>query len=183
MVYFRYSRHGGEVLAVTEKAALRRVLCAARKIYCALADGTAENGADMLDSISAALSHCLNERKPLSRCLGQLKRELKRADRELYRAAKPCFSRLTPAMDYDFDKAVKHIPAIIYGNDMICARLMDGEKNKARSMADAMKSYPGFIFGEFEALTDAQFYDLVFGFYPKLYEEPFMEEMQGLFKG
>lgn len=170
-------------MAVTEKAALWRVLCASRRIYCALAEGTAENGADMLDSVCAALSHCLNERKPLSRCLGQLKRELKRADRELYRAIKPCFSRLSPAMDYDFDKAVRHIPAIIYGSDMICAKLMGGEKNKARSMADAMKSYPGFLFGEFEALSDAQFYDLVFGFYPKLYEEPFMEEMQGLFKG
>lgn len=179
MLYFR---QGVSVLAVMEKAALWRVLCASRRIYSALAEGTAENGADMLDSISAALSHCLNERKPLSRCLGQLKKELKRADRELYRTIKPCFSRLSPAMDYDFDKAARHIPAIIYGNDMLCAKLMGGEKGKARSMADAMKSYPGFLFGEFEALSDAQFYDLVFGFYPKLYEEPFMEEMQEMFR-
>jgi len=44
-----------------------------------------------------------------------------------------------------------------------------------------MKSYPGYLFGEFEALSGEQFYDLVFGFYPKLYEEPFMDEMRKLF--
>lgn len=37
-------------------------------------------------------------------------------------------------------------------------------------------------FGEFTALSDKQFYDLVFGYYPKLYEkDDFMGEMKYLF--
>lgn len=166
---------------MTEKTALYRTLHAAREIYCAMANGTAENSEALLDSLSAALSHCKSAEKPLAKCLRQLKRELKHADRELYRSIKPHFSRLRPTLDYDFDKAVKHIPAIIYGNDRICAKLQENERSKARSMSDAMKSYPGFIFGEFEALSNEQFYDLVFGFYPKLYEEPFMDEVRYLF--
>ncbi len=165
----------------TEKNALYKVLSAARVIYSSIANGTAENSTALLDSISAALSHCQDIKKPLARCMRQLKKELKRADRELYRTIKPHFSRLRPALDYDFDKAVKHIPAIIYGNDRMCDKLQNGERGKARSMADAMKSYPGFLFGEFEALSDEQFYDLVFGFYPKLYEELFMDETKHLF--
>lgn len=166
---------------MTEKTALYKALQAARAVYSAVANGTAENSIELLNSLSAAISHCQNEEKPLKKCLGQLKKELKRSDRELYRAVRPHFSRLRPALDYDLDKAIKHIPAIIFGNDMICDRLQNGEHSKARSMADAMKSYPGFIFGEFEALSDEQFYDLVFGFYPKLYEEPFMDEVRYLF--
>lgn len=168
-------------MAMTEKTALYKTLHAAREVYSAMANGTAENSTALLCSLSAALSHCQNTEKPLAKCLRQLKKELKRADRELYRSIKPHFSRLRPTLDYDFDKALKHIPAIIYGNDTICDKLQNNEKNKARSMADAMKSYPGFIFGEFEALSDEQFYDLVFGFYPKLYEEPFMDEVKYLF--
>ena len=49
-------------------------------------------------------------------------------------------------------------------------------------MTDAMRSYPGFLYGEFEALTPGQFYDLVFGYYPKLFDEPFMEEMKDKFR-
>ena len=60
-------------------------------------------------------------------------------------------------------------------------KLVSGETDKACSMADAMKSYPGFLYGEFEALTPAQFYELVFGYYPKIYDEPFMEQMKELF--
>lgn len=168
-------------MAMTEKTALYKTLHAAREVYSAMASGTSENSTALLDSLSAALSHCQSAEKPLAKCLRQLKRELKRADRKLYRSIKPHFSRLRPTLDYDFDKAVKHIPAMIYGNDRICDKLQKSERNKARSMADAMKSYPGFIFGEFEALSDEQFYDLVFGFYPKLYEEPFMGEMRYLF--
>ncbi len=166
---------------MNEKTALCKTLHAARDIYSAMANSTAENSTALLDSISAALSHCQNTQKPLRKCIRQLKKELKHADRELYRSVKPHFSSLRPTLDYDFDKAVKHIPAIIYGNDRICEKLQKGEKSKARSMADAIKSYPGFIFGEFEALSDEQFYDLVFGFYPKLYEEPFMDEVRYLF--
>lgn len=166
---------------MTEKAALRRTLQAAREIYSAMANNTADNSIALLDSVSAALSHCQSTERPLSKCLRQLRKELKRADRELYRTIKPHFSRLRPTLDYDFEKAVKHIPAIIYGNDKICDKLQNNDRGKARSMTDAMKSYPGFLFGEFEALSDEQFYELVFGFYPKLYDEPFMDEVKYLF--
>ncbi len=168
-------------MAMTEKAALRRTLQAAREIYSAMANNTAENSIALLDSVSAALSHCQSTERPLSKCLRQLRKELKRADRELYRTIKPHFSRLRPTLDYDFEKAVKHIPAIIYGNDKICDKLQNNDRGKARSMTDAMKNYPGFLFGEFEALSDEQFYELVFGFYPKLYDEPFMDEVKYLF--
>ena len=71
---------------------------------------------------------------------------------------------------------------MIYGNDTICAHFVNGERDKARSMCEAMKSCPGCMFGEFTALSDKQFYDLVFGYYPKLYEkDDFMGEMKYLF--
>ncbi len=168
-------------MAITEKSALARTLNAAREVYSAISGGTAENAVSALDSISAALSHCQNVDMPLAKCLKQLKKQLKQCDRVLYRVIKPHFSRLRPVLDYDFEKAAKHVPAIIYGNDKICDKLQRNEPDKARAMADAMKSYPNFLFGEFEALSDAQFYDLVFGFYPKLYEEQFMDEIKWLF--
>ncbi len=167
-------------MAMTEKSALARVLNISRELYCAAKDG--QSCIAMLDSISAALSHCNNDKKPLRKCLRALKRELKTENKEFFLGVKKQFSPFFPTLDYDFDKAVKHLPALIYGNDMICAKLAAGEADKARSMADAMKSYPSFLYGEFEALTDEQFYELVFGYYPKLYDEPFMEEMKGLFK-
>lgn len=170
-------------MALSEKNALGRALKISREAYSAIAKGDSElNGAALLDSLSAALSHCGEQKKPLGKLMGALKREIKAKNRDFYITAKPYFSRIYPVLDYDFEKASRHIRAIIYGNDRICEKLVTGEGDKARPMADAMKSYPGFLFGEFEALSDAQFYDLVFGFYPKLYEEPFMEEMQGLFK-
>ena len=85
-------------------------------------------------------------------------------------------------VDYDFEKAAAHVPAIIHGNDRICAMFVSGERDKMSAMCDAMKTYPGFLFGEFEALSDKQFYDLVFGFYPRVYErDDFMGEMRYLF--
>ena len=170
-------------MAMTEKSALARTLNVCRELYSALSKGEELSCCrEMLDSLSAALSHCGNEKKPLAKCLRALKHELKSECREFYRRAKPNFSLLKPTLDYDFDKAKKHIPALIYGNDSICVQLENGDNGRAKAMADAMKSYPGFLFGEFEALSDEQFYDLVFGFYPKLYEEPFMDEMRYLFK-
>lgn len=166
-------------MAVTEKSALARVLRAIKELYSLNCES--ERFTVLLDSFSAALSHCGNEEKPLAACLKQLKRELKAADREFYRSVRRSFSRLNPTLDYDYERALPHIPAMIYGNDRICAELERGELGRAKAMCDAMKSYPGYIFGEFEALSPEQFYELVFGFYPKLYEEPFMEEMRGLF--
>ena len=72
---------------------------------------------------------------------------------------------------------------MIYGNDKINEQLVAGDRRRVKAMCDAMKSYPGFLFGEFEALSDEQFYDLVFGYYPKLYDkEDLMGEMKYLFE-
>lgn len=168
-------------MAMTEASALARVLNISRALYSAIAKGEETNNTALLDSISAAISHCNNEKRPLRKCMRALKRELRAACRPFYLTVKRQFSFMYPTLDYDFDNAVRHLPALIYGNDMICARLAAGDTDKARSMADAMKSYPGYLFGEFEALSGEQFYDLVFGYYPKLYDEPFMDEMKQLF--
>lgn len=169
-------------MAMTEASALARVLNISQSLYSALAKGEdGHNYIALLDSLSAALSHCENEKKPLRKCMRSLKRELKAGSRPFFITVKQQFSLLFPTLPYDYEKAKKHIPALIYGNDMICARLLKGDSDKARSMADAMRSYPGYLFGEFEALTDEQFYELVFSYYPKLYDEPFMEDMKHLF--
>ena len=166
----------------TEEATLGRVLAISREAYSAVTKGEPElNLVALLDSLSAALSHVNNEKKPLAKCMRALKSEIKRAGKPFYLRVKPQLTPLVPTPAFDFGLAVKHIPALIYGNDQICGKLVRGELDKARSMADAMKSYPGFLFGEFEALSPEQFYELVFGYYPKLFEEPFMDEMRGLF--
>lgn len=165
-----------------EQAALGRVLAISREAYSAAARGEPGiNYVALLDALSAALSHVNDEKKPLHKCMRALRSEIKRSGKPFWERVRPQFSMLVPAPEHDFARALEHIPAIIYGNDRICRKLVRGETDKARSMADAMKSYPGFLYGEFEALTPEQFYDLVFGYYPKLYEEPFMEEMKHLF--
>ena len=167
---------------MTEKMALGKVLEISRLAYSAICKGETElNYMALLDNLSAALSHVEHEKKPLRKCMRALKREIKTAGKPFYLSVKPKFSPVMPYMEYNYEKTVKHVPAIIYGNDRICAAMARGEREKVRSMADAMKSYPGFLCGEFEALSDEQFYDLVFGYYPKLYEEPFMDEMKSLF--
>ena len=167
-------------MAMTEKNALGRVLMISREAY-GVYSKESDGSAALLDSLSAALSHCGNAEEPLGRLMGKLKREIKAKDRALYPKVKRYFSRLYPVLDYDFDKACRHIPAMIFGNDSICAKLVAGECAKAQSMCDAMKSYPGFLFGDYEALTYRQFYELVFGYYPKLYDEEFMDSMSDLF--
>lgn len=144
-------------------------------------DALTLNVCALLDSLSAALSHAGNEKEPLSKLLGSLKREIKAKNKFFYPKVRLFFKRVYAPPDFDYEKALKHVPAIVFGNDMICRKLLTGEIDRAKSMCDAMKSYPGFLMGEFAALSDAQFYDLVFGYYPKLYDEPFMEEMRGLF--
>ncbi len=167
---------------MTEKNALGRVLAVSKAAYADIGSGEyAGNAVALLDSLSAALSHTNNEKKPLGKLTRALYKEIKAADKAFAAKVKPLFAKIYPVLDYDFDKAARHIPAIIYANDKICAKLVASENDKARSMCDAMKSYPGFLFGEFEALSDEQFYDLVFGYYLKLYDEPFMEEMKWLF--
>ena len=165
-----------------EQAALYRVLLVSREAYTAVSKGEPGlNHVALLDALSAALSHVNDEKKPLCRCIRALKADIKRAGKPFYSRVKPVLSKLTPVLDFDPEKALRHIPALIFGNDRICKKLVCGETDRARSMADAMKSYPGYLFGEFAALSPEQFYELVFGYYPKIYEEPFMEEMKGLF--
>lgn len=166
---------------MTEKNALYRVLMISKAAYTEISGGSVENPCALLDSLSAALSHAGNEAAPLAKLMRALKHEIKSKNKSFYPKAKRYFSRIYPALDYDFEKALKHVPALIYGNDAACARIVSGDADKARSMCDALKSYPGFIFGEYEALSDEQFYDLVFGYYPKLYGEEFMEPQRGLF--
>ncbi|MGN1341579.1 MAG: hypothetical protein ACI4WS_14930 [Oscillospiraceae bacterium] len=169
-------------MKATEETALGRVLSISREAYSAIAAGDPElDSPALLDSLSAALSHLNHEKKPLVKCMRALKSEIKRAGKPFYKKIKPQFSMLMPVLQYDFPLAAKHAPALIYGNDRIVRKLVCGETDKARSMADAMRNYPGFLFGEFEALSPEQFYELVFGYYPKLYDEPFMDEMKELF--
>lgn len=170
-------------MAVSEKNALGRVLLILREAYLAIRDNKGVgNPAALLDGLSAVLSHINDPKKPIAKLIGSLKREIKSKNKEFYPKVELYFSKIYPAPDYDFDKAVKHIPAIILGNDKICAKTIEGQRGKVEAMCDAMKSYPGYLFGEFSALSDKQFYDLVFGFYPKIYNEDFMGEMKGLFE-
>lgn len=168
-------------MPLTEKNALYRVLMISRAAYSAISNDEVPNPCALLDSLSAALSHAGVEEKPLSPLMGALKREIKAKNKPFYQKTRRYFSRLFPVLDYDYEKALRHVGAIIFGNDAACARISAGEADKARSMCDALKSYPGFLFGEYEALSDEQFYDLVFGYYPKLYGEEFMEPQRALF--
>lgn len=168
-----------------EQHALGRVLWITKEAYAAISGGeTAINVPALLDSLSVVLSHLNDEKEPIRKLIGKLKHEIKAKNKAFYPKAKPYFSKTYPPLDFDFEKAALHIPAIIYGNDRICAQFVSGDRERVKTMCDAMKNYPGFLFGEFEALSDKQFYDLVFGYYPKLYEkDDFMGEMKHLFTG
>ncbi len=169
-------------MPVSDKNALGRVLMISKTVYSSVKNEIQpDNTVAALDLLSAALSHIGSADAPLRSLLGELKRGLRSSNREFYPNVKKFFKPLYPPFEFDMEKARKHVPAVIYGNDKICEKLVRGENDKAKSMCSAMASYPGFIFGEFEELSDEQFYDLVFGYYPKLYEEDFMEEMRGLF--
>ena len=166
-----------------EKQALGRVLTVSRYAYVAVSKGDEDiNAVKLLDCLSAVLSHCNHPRQPMWWCMWRLKSQLKRHNKPFYLRIRTYLSAVYPVQDYDFQRAAEHIPAIIYGNDMICDKLQRGEQDKARSMADAMHNYPGYLFGEFEALSGEQFFELVFGYYPKIYDEPFMEDMRQLFR-
>lgn len=169
---------------MSEKNALGRVLMISKRVYSAAGKG--ENTGNLmllLDSLSAILSHINSPEQPMAKLMKQLRREIKRAaGKEFFRELKPFFSKLCIVQDLDFEKAQQHIPALILGNDKICEKMVRGQPDRARTMCSAMESYPGYLFGEYEALSDSQFYDLVFGYYPKLYEDEFMEPMKKLFK-
>lgn len=168
---------------ISEKSALGRVLLISRQAYSAVKNGEhIDNLVALLDSFSAILSHAEDEKAPVSKLFGKFKREIRSSNREFYNNVKLFFGKTYPAPDFDIALAKKHIPAIIYANDLICSKAVKGEFDKVKSMCSAMDSYPPYIFGEFSALSDSQFFDLVFGYYPKIYEEEFMEKMRYLFE-
>ncbi len=168
---------------VSEKSALARVLLVAKKTYNVLKDGgDAGNAVALLDSISGILSRAFDEKRPAAKSFGAFKRGVRAKNKPLYPLVKSCFSMRFAMPDYDVELAKKHIPAIIYANDLICAKIVSGEREKVKSMCNAMASYPGYIFGEYDALSDKQFYDLVFGYYNKFYDDEFMEKMKYLFE-
>ena len=166
-----------------EQHALGCVLWISKEAYTEISRGDAvKNVPALLDTLSAVFSHLNDEKQPIRKLMGKLKREIKAKCKELYKKTQVYFSNVYPLIDYDFEKAMRHIPAIIHGNDRICAQFVSGDMDKVKTMCDAMKNYPGFLFGEFESLSDEKFYDLVFGYYPKLYEkDDFMGEMKYLF--
>ncbi len=169
--------------SMTEKSAVSRVLLIARKAYYVMKDGgDIGNAIALLDAISAVLSHAFNEKQPARKVFKQLKSGVKRQNKPLYQYVANYFNGTFVAPDFDVERAKKHIPAIIYANDLICSKLVSGETEKAKSMCSAMVSYPGYIFGEYASLSDEQFYDLVFGYYNKFYEDEFMDKMKYLFE-
>lgn len=169
-------------MGISEKNALGRVLMISKIIYSAAADGEVTgNVIAMLDSLSAVLTHYNSADKPISKLLRTLKRELRSADKLFFRKLKPCFGYKCIVPDYDLEHAEKHLAAIIYGNDKICEKAVRGQRDRAVSMCKAMASYPGYIFGEYESLSDKHFYDLVFGYYSKIYDDEFMDEKRNLF--
>ena len=168
----------------SEQHALGCVLLTAKVIYVTIADGgSTENVPALLDGLSNVLSHFNDQKQPISKLMGKLKRGIMSKSKAVWQESKIYFTKAYPITDYELEKAAKHIPAIIHANDMICAKFVSGDIQRVKTMCDAMKSYPGFLFGEFDSLSDKQFYDLVFGYYPKLYNEDFMEQMKHLFTG
>lgn len=164
---------------MTEKNAVARILLMSKKMYYMIKDGQdIGNAVSLLDEMSVALSP---EIKPSKR-LRRLKASIKAKNKPFYQYVKKIFSHGYVTPDYDEELAKKHIQAIIYANDHICAKLVSNQAEKAKSMCGAMASYPGFIFGEYNALSSKQFYDMAFGYYKKFYEDEFMEKMEYLFK-
>lgn len=169
-------------MSMSEKNALGRVLMISKTVYSAAADGEiAGNVVAMIDSLSAVLTHYNSAEKPIAKLLRTLKRELKSADKLFFRKLKPFFGFKCIVPDYDPERAEKHLDAIIFGNDKICEKTVRGQRDMAASMCKAMASYPGYIFGEYESLSDKHFYDLVFGYYSKIYDDEFMDEKKSLF--
>ncbi len=167
---------------MTEKSAVARVLLISKKAYYMIKDERdIGNAVSLLDDITAMLSHAFDEKKPAAKCMRAFKRGIKTKNKPLYPYVKNYFATVFAAPEYDEALARKHIPAIIYANDLICAKLVSGQTDKAKSMCGAMASYPGFIFGEYSALSDGQFYELVFGYYKKFYDDEFMDKMKYLF--
>lgn len=168
-----------------EQHALGCVLLIAKEAYVEIAGGeTAVNVPALLDSLSAVLSHLNDEKQPISKLMGKLKHEIRTVSKTVFQKTKLYYSKVYPLVDYDLGKAALHVPAMIKANDRICAQYVSGDMRKVKTMCDAMKNYPGYLFGEFGSLSDKQFYDLVFGYYPKLYEnDDFMGDMKYLFTG
>lgn len=164
---------------MTEKSAAARVLLISREAYRAAEKR--EVPAAVFDSLSAALSHAGSESSPLKRLIPQLKRELKAADSELSKKTSRYLSLMYHAEDFDFQRAVKFLDVMIFGNDMLCRKLIEREREKACAMAQAMSGMAGFLLGEYEGISHERLYELLFGYYPKRFGEPFMDEMKQVF--
>lgn len=168
---------------MTEKSVIARVLLVSRKAYYEMKSGhDIGNTVAFLDAASAILSHAFNDKKPAAKYFRTFKREIKAKNKPLYAEVRTFFKHVYAAPDFDERLAKKHIPAIIFANDLICSKLVSGQEDKAKSMCSAMASYPGFIFGEYAALSDKQFYDMVFGYYKRFYDDEFMDSMKYLFE-
>lgn len=165
---------------MTEKQALSRVLKLSRDAYLALIDGSVSEPEELLSSLSDMLSHC-DSSQPMNDRMKSLKKHIKHNHRHTSANMMKHFSKLQPSLDYDYNRALKYIDVMIYGNECICSKLSSGEQEKAMAMAEAMRSMPGFILGDYDGLSPEQYYDLVFGIYPKQFGEPFMEEKREAF--
>ena len=165
---------------MTEKQALSRVLYLSRDAYLALLDGSVSNPEALLNSLSDVLSHCDSE-QPMNDLMKSLKKDIRQNHSRTSTKMMKNFSMLRPKHDYDFERALKYIDVMIFGNECICTKLSNGEQEKALAMLEAMRSMPGFILGDYDGLTPEQYYDLVFGLYPKQFGEPFMEEKREAF--
>lgn len=165
---------------MTNSDALYRTLSALSKAYTETKKRELDIGYPaLIDTFTLALS---NRERLDKKTLRKLKWTLKLKFKPFYKIAKPLFSIYTPTFPYDYQNALKHIDGIIYGSDKLCEKLVLGEYDKASSIADALHNYPNYLFGQFDKLSDEQFFELIFGYYPKLYGEPFFEEMHCLFK-
>lgn len=165
---------------MTEKQALSRVLELSQDAYTAMLDGSVSEPEALLNTISEALSHC-NGEQPINELMKALKKDIKHNHRRTSTNMMKHFSAIQPKHDYDYERALKYIKVMIYGNERICSKLSSGEYDKASAMIEAMRSLPGFILGDYDGLSSEQYYDLVFGLYPKQFGEPFMEEKRATF--
>lgn len=164
---------------MTEKNALSRVLLISREAYRAAEKR--EVSVAVFDCLSATLSHAGSESSPLNRLIPQFKRELKSADGDLWKKSSRYLSLMYHAEDFDFDRAMKFLDVMIYGNDMMCRKLIEREREKAFAIAQAMSGMAGFLLGEYEGISHERLYELLFGYYPKRFGEPFMDEMKQVF--
>ena len=76
-------------VSVSEKNALGRVLLISREAYQAIRGGKdVENLPALLDGLSAVLSHINDPKKPISKLLGRLERDIRSKNKAFYNEVK-----------------------------------------------------------------------------------------------